>query len=164
MTTKNLLSLSLLITLIFGQVTTHQALADSRLPPKSEKAKQVQTIVNKAVSVLAVKGKKAFVEFRKKGSQWFSGDFYLFVCDFQQNTLFNAAFPEREGMNTSQEKDSNGKYYHQELVKMAETHGSGWVDYYFPKPGQTKPSQKWTYVKTIRVNGVPSFVGAGFYP
>jgi hypothetical protein len=34
----------------------------------------------------------------------------------------------------------------------------------FPKPEQTTPSQKWTYVKKVTVDGVPGLVAAGFYP
>ena len=34
----------------------------------------------------------------------------------------------------------------------------------FPKPGQTQPSQKWAYVKAVKVDGVPSLVTSGFYP
>jgi cytochrome c len=34
----------------------------------------------------------------------------------------------------------------------------------FPKPGQTEPSGKWGYVKAVNIDGVPGFVGAGFYP
>ncbi len=32
------------------------------------------------------------------------------------------------------------------------------------KPGQTEPSQKWTYVKRVTMDGVPGLVGSGFYP
>jgi cytochrome c len=47
---------------------------------------------------------------------------------------------------------------------VVQSKGSGWVDYMFPKPGQTKPSQKWSYVKAVNIDGTPGFVGAGFYP
>ncbi len=42
--------------------------------------------------------------------------------------------------------------------------GEGWVNYMFPKPGQTQASQKWGYVKTVNIDGAPGLVGAGFYP
>jgi len=42
--------------------------------------------------------------------------------------------------------------------------GSGWVDYMFPKPGQTQPSQKWSYVKGVKIDGGLGLIGAGFYP
>ena len=39
-----------------------------------------------------------------------------------------------------------------------------WVDYMSPRPGQTQPSQKWTYVKAVTIDGVPGLAGSGFYP
>ena len=42
--------------------------------------------------------------------------------------------------------------------------GAGWVDYLFPKPGETTPSHKWTYVKRVTIDGAPALLGAGFYP
>jgi hypothetical protein len=38
------------------------------------------------------------------------------------------------------------------------------MNYMWPKAGQTKPLQKWSYVKAVSVDGKPAYVGAGFYP
>jgi cytochrome c len=134
-------------------------------PPPSEKSKQIEVLVNEASGLIERAGKAAaFEEFRKKGSVWFNGDTYLFVYDLKSNVLFNAAFPTREGTNTTGQKDANGKLFHHEFIQMVESKGSGWVDYMFPKPGQTQPSRKWAYVKGVNVDGVPSLVASGFYP
>jgi len=132
--------------------------------PTSEKAKQIEVLVDKAAALIESTGKAAFSEFRKKDTQWFNGDTYLFVYDLKSNVLLNAAFPAREGTNTTGQKDANGKLFHHDFIQMAESKGSGWVDYMFPKPGQTQPSQKWAYVKAVTVDGVPSLVASGFYP
>jgi hypothetical protein len=58
------------------------------------------------------------------------------------NVLLNPAFPKREGTNVHGDKDVNGKLFHDEFMNVIHSRGSGWVDYMFPKPGQTKPSQK----------------------
>ncbi len=50
------------------------------------------------------------------------------------------------------------------MLNVVQTKGSGWVDYMFPKPGETKPSQKWSYVTKVVVDGTPGVLGAGFYP
>ncbi len=42
--------------------------------------------------------------------------------------------------------------------------GGGWVDYMFPKPGQTTPSKKWSYVKPVTIDGGQGLIAAGFYP
>ena len=133
-------------------------------PPPSERAKQVEALVTKAAALIDSKGKAAFAEFRKKDSEWFHGDTYLFVYDLNANVLLNPAFPKREGTNVNGQKDAKDKLFHNEIIKTAETKGSGWVDYMFPKPGQTEPSQKWTYVKKVTMDGVPGLVGSGFYP
>jgi methyl-accepting chemotaxis protein len=116
-------------------------------PPTTEKAKQVETLVDKAAALIDKEGKAAFAEFRVKDSEWFHGDTYLFVYDLKSDVLLNPAFPAREGTKVTGQKDANGKLFHDAIIQTAETRGSGWVDYRFPKPGQTQPSQKWAYVK-----------------
>jgi signal transduction histidine kinase len=134
-------------------------------PPTSEQAKKIEALVNNAAALIEKRGKAAaFSEFRKKDSEWYHGNTYLFVYDLKSNVLLNAAFPAREGTNTTGQKDARGKLFHHDFIRMAETKGSGWVDYMFPKPGQTEPSQKWAYVKAVKVDGVPALVASGFYP
>lgn len=133
-------------------------------PPTSERARQVEALVDKAATVIDSNGKASFSEFRKKGGEWFHGDTYLFVYDLKANVLLNPAFPQREGTNVAGQKDASGKLFHNEIIKMAETKGWGWVDYMFPKPGQAEPSQKWAYVKKVTIDGTPGLVASGFYP
>lgn len=133
-------------------------------PPVSAQSKQVQALVEKAGALIEQKGKAAFAEFRKPDSEWFHGNTYLFAYDMQANVLLNPAFPAREGTNVKGGKDARGKLLHQAIIETAETKGSGWVDYWFPKPGQTEPSQKWTYVKKVMIDGTPALIASGFYP
>ena len=133
-------------------------------PPSSERAKHVEALVNAAATLIDTEGEAAFADFRKKDSVWYHGDTYLFVYDLKANVLLNPAFPQREGTNVDGQKDANGKPFHNAMIEVAETKGTGWVDYMFPKPGQTDPSQKWTYVKKVTVDGVPGLVASGFYP
>src|SRR3954469_23460229 len=77
--------------------------------------------------------------------------------------LLNPATPSREGKSYPGEKDKKGKLFHDALVETAKTKGSGWIDYWLPKPGATEPSQKWSYVKAVKADGI-ALVGAGFYP
>jgi len=132
-------------------------------PPNSEKAKQIEALINKAAAIVDTKGKAALSEFRERGSEWWSGDVYIFAYSPEGTVLLNPAFPAREGHAYHGETDKKGKPFHDELMKMAQTNGSGWVDYWLPKPGQTEPSQKWSYVKAVKADGV-ALVGAGFYP
>jgi cytochrome c len=132
-------------------------------PPNTEKATQIEALVNKAAAIVDSKGMAALAQFRERGSEWWSGDVYLFAYSPEGTVLLNPAFPAREGHAYHGEEDKRGKAFHDELLKTAQTNGSGWVDYWLPKPGQTEPSQKWSYVKAVKAEGV-ALVGAGFYP
>jgi quercetin dioxygenase-like cupin family protein len=147
----------------FSSPTTMAAFTQDA-PPATEQSKAVENLVNKAAALIDKDGKAAFAEFRKKDSPWFHGDTYLFAYDMKANVLLNPAFPQREGTNVTGQKDAKGKLLHQAIIDTAETKGSGWVDYWFPKPGQTEPSHKWTYVKRVAIDGVPGLIASGFFP
>ncbi len=133
-------------------------------PPDSPQSRKIVALVDRAAALVNAHGKAAFDEFRRKGSEWSDGQTYLFSYDQKGNVLLNPAFPKREGTNVSGQTDANGKKLHDLMLETARTKGSGWVDYMFPKPGQTTPSHKWTYVKRVTLDGAPALVGAGFYP
>ena len=133
-------------------------------PPTSDKTKQIEAMVNKAAALVETQGKAAFSEFRKRDSEWWFGNTYLFIYDKDMNVLLNPAFPKREGTNVHGDKDVNGKLFQDEFMNVIHSRGSGWVDYMFPKPGQTQPSRKWSYVKAVKIDGATGLIGAGFYP
>ena len=153
------LVISALITMAIANLVSSQ-----QSPPTSEQAKRIEAMVNKAAALLETQGKAAFSEFRKRDSEWLFGNTNLFVYDKDMNVLLNPGFPQREGTNVHGDKDVNGKLFHDEFMKLIQTSGSGWVDYMFPKPGQTNPSQKWSYVKGVMIDGGLGLIGAGFYP
>ena len=88
----------------------------------------------------------------------------MFVDNMKGIALLNAAFPKLEGTDETGLKDAKGKLITMEMTKVAQTKGSGWVDYLWPKPGQSQPGQKWSYIKAVKIDGEPGLVGAGFYP
>jgi cytochrome c len=151
-----------LLQIALGALATGQAPA----PPASAEAKRIEALVNKAAALVESRGKDAaFADFRKRDSEWFQADTYLFAYDMQLNVLLNPAFPKREGTNPSGERDANGKAMHDEFVKVVKARGAGWVDYLFPKPGTSGPPvKKWAYVKGVSFDGKPGIIGSGFYP
>lgn len=158
MVKKILVCTALVMMAMVGPVSSQQA------PPTSEQTKRIEAMVNKAAALVETRGKAAFSEFRKRDSAWWFGNIYLFVYDKDMKVLLNPAFPQREGTNVHGQKDANGKLFHDEFMNVIHTAGSGWVDYLFPKPGQTQLSQKWSYVKAVKIDGTPGLIGAGFYP
>lgn len=133
-------------------------------PPPSAEASRIVALVDRAAALIESKGKAAFAEFRKSGSEWKNGSIYLFVNADNGITLFHGALPKLEGTNALGLKDSNGTHFVVEMVNVTKSRGAGWVHYMFPKPGQSQASEKWSYVKAVTVEGTPCFVGAGFYP
>jgi methyl-accepting chemotaxis protein len=131
--------------------------------PQTAQAKEIKAVVDKAAALIEKKGKDAFPEFKKKGSEWFKGDAYIIVGDMKGINLVNAAFPKFEGKSVLDLKDANGKPITQSFIDLIKTKDSGWVDYMWPKPGETKPSKKTTYVKRAKLGKDTVFVGAGIY-
>ncbi|WP_456684725.1 cache domain-containing protein [Bradyrhizobium sp. P5_C11_2] len=134
-----------------------------RGPPPAHQAAEIEALVNKASVVVEEWGSKAFADFRTKGSSWRYADVYLFVVDMNGVVLFNAARPDREERDFLDNRDADGKRFHRDFIEVVRNFGSGWVDYMFPKPGQSHATVKWSYVCATRVDGVEALVGAGVY-
>ncbi len=129
---------------------------------KVEKLFIVET-VDEAARLVGQKGKEAFPILRDKAGQFRYMDVYVFVGDQKGNELVSAGFPELEGTNLWDFKDANGKLVIQYQIKMLETKDAGWNDYMWPKPGETKPSQKLSYVRKVKSTDGFLYVGAGLY-
>jgi cytochrome c len=135
--------------------------ADPALP---KEAKQIVALVEKAAALTESKGKAAFPEFKEKGSEWLKGETYIFIADMNGTILMHPANPELETKSILDMKDANGKTFMREFVETAQTKGSGWVEYMWPKPGEKKPSKKLSYIKRAKMpNGETVLVGAGIY-
>ena len=154
----------ILISIAVATMVIASPAGSQQSPPASEQAKRIEAMVNKAAALVETQGKAVFSEFRKRDSEWWFGNTYLFIYDKDMNVLLNPAFPKREGTNVHGEKDVNGKLFQDEFMNVIHSKGSGWVDYMFPKPGQKQPSQKWSYVKGVKIDGSLGLIGAGFYP
>jgi cytochrome c len=131
--------------------------------PQSKEAKGIVALVDKAAALTESKGKTAFPEFKKKGSEWLKGETYIFIADMNGTVLMHPANPELETKSIIDIKDSNGKAFMREFIETAKK-GSGWVDYMWPKPGEKTPSKKRSYIKSTKMpGGEMVLVGAGTY-
>jgi methyl-accepting chemotaxis protein len=65
-----------------------------------------------------------------------------------------------EGRNRLQDRDSNGMFYVKAFLKTGKA-GGGYVEYLFPKKGQTKPQSKRSYVLLFKPFGW--VIGSGYY-
>jgi cytochrome c len=78
-------------------------------------------------------------EFRK-------GELYVFVYDMTATILAHPVNPKLIGKNTFDVADVDGKYYRREIVELAKTKKSGWVDYKYKNPETNKVEAKTSYI------------------
>lgn len=131
---------------------------------QSQQAKNIIALVDKAAALVESKGEEVFPEFRKKGGEWYQGETYIFVDDLQGISRVNPPEPEIEGKNFMDTKDAKGKLFMREFMEVIKTKGSGWVEYWWAKPGKKKPAKKMSYIKQAKMpNGEIVIVGAGAY-
>jgi len=121
-------------------------------------------LVNKAVSLLEEKGLDALEEMRLQSSEFILMDSYIFIKDDEGNELLNIAFPELEGTNVANKQDSNGKHFVREVLTSLRTEDDCWIEYMWPKPGQTESSRKLAYEKKVLLADITLIVAAGYYP
>ncbi len=123
----------------------------------------VQDAVNDAVAQIEKNGEAAFPLFHDLTGRFIAKDAYIFVIDPGGVDLVNPAFPNLEGRNILDVKDTQGKQLIREMLKVVQTSGSGWVDYMWPKPGESVSTQKSTYVSKAKMGDQWVLVGCGVY-
>jgi signal transduction histidine kinase len=125
-------------------------------------AREAMTLVDKAVAYYKANGKdKAYPEFNNKTGQFVNRDLYIFVIDWNGTILAHGANEKLINKPTWDLKDADGKYFMREMVKAAQTKGTGWVDYKWTNPVTKKIEQKSSYVK--RVGSENLLIGCGIY-
>ena len=123
----------------------------------------VVDMVEGALHEIEKNGEAAFQMFRDPTGPFLAKDAYIFVMKMDGLMLVHPAFPNLEGKNLLDVKDTQGKPLIRDIIKVAETSGSGWVDYMWPKPGESVSTQKSTYVSTARLGDETVIVGCGVY-
>jgi cytochrome c len=67
-----------------------------------------------------------------------------------------------EGQNLLQ--DPASKNVMALLIEKAKTERTGWIEYMWPKPGESTPSKKISYIRKVKMpDGREIIVGAGMY-
>ncbi len=119
--------------------------------------------VTDAVGQIEKNGKAAFALFHDPTGPFLVKDAYIFVVDRNGVDLVNPGFPNLEGRNILDVKDTQGKPLIREMLEVAEASGSGWVDYMWPKPGESVSTLKSTYVSKAQMGDQWVLVGCGVY-
>lgn len=119
--------------------------------------------VKDAVGLIEKHGMAAFPRFHDPTGPFIAKDTYIFVFDMQGIDLVNPGFPNLEGRNLLDQKDAQGKPLIREMFEVVQTRESGWVDYMWPKPGESVSTQKSAYVSKAKMGDQWVLVGCGVY-
>ncbi len=93
------------------------------------------------------------------GEEWY---IYIGATTGRVTLLAHPILPEKlVGPDLSKMADIKGRTFFNDLVATALTQGSGWVNYWWPKPGDTESSLKSTYL--VKVPYEDAYIGCGVY-
>ena len=127
-------------------------------------AKEVYEMVLNAASVLEGLGEEGLSAFNDPKGEFVWKDTYVQVynCEARQCVGHpnpkNLTFPPDVWWNF---QDKKGNYLTQNLCEASKDPYGGWVEYWWPKIGETEPSRKITFI--IQVPNTPYQVSAGIY-
>ena len=86
---------------------------------------------------------------------------YFWINDFDARIVMHPLKPELNGKDGRDIKDPNGKAIFADFAGIASREGQGYVEYEWPRPGQTQPSPKMSYVAAFAPWGWVA--GSGVY-
>ena len=137
---KKPLVVSLIIALIGLFACTGQSYASGKDDAKD--------LVKKAAAYVKYQGKaKAIAEIGKPRGMFDKGETYVFAYDLQGAMVAHPKNPALVGKNLIAVPDSEGKLFRKEIVEMAKSKGSGWVDYIYLNPETNEQEHKTTYLQ-----------------
>jgi signal transduction histidine kinase len=130
---------------------------------KIEKA-FIEERVNRAVRFLQSAGKaEAFKRFHSRASSFYFLDSYIFVLNEQGETVVDPAFPNRTGRSMVEFQDAVGFFAFKSVLEKLEKSDEAWVQYLWPKPGNSTPSRRLIYARKVKVGDEVFIVGSDFF-
>ncbi len=135
----------LMISILIGLFTMAWGYAAQKAAP--EEAKKM---VEQAVAYVKANGQeKALEEFNKAKGKFVKGELYIFAYDLNAVMMAHPVNPKLIGKNLFNETDSKGKLFRKEIVELAKTKNSGFVDYTYLNPVTKKEESKTTYIQKM---------------
>ena len=112
--------------------------------------KDCKKLVHQAVKLVKTYGReKAFKLLSDPNGPYVHLDIFVSAATPNGIILMHPMFPQVVGVNAWNMKDTNGKLFIQELANVANTKGSGTVDYTYLNPVSNQVEQKTTFAERI---------------
>lgn len=109
-----------------------------------------ETMVRQAAALYKSGGRAKLLQaVDQKDGPFHKGELYVFVYDDKATVLAHPINPKLIGRNTYDLPDAAGKYYRRDIVQLAKTKGSGWVDYEYKNPETGKVEQKTSFILAV---------------
>ncbi len=126
-------------------------------PPEEIVAK-----LREAAAFLSEKGADGIPEFNDPKGRWVWKDTYVFVHDCSQGlTVAHPIIAAHIGKRNIAIRDVKGNMFFVQGCEAAKKPKGGWIEYWWPKPGEKDPSRKISLM--LAVPDTPYEVGAGVY-
>ncbi|NRR34151.1 cache domain-containing protein [Oxalobacteraceae bacterium] len=136
------------------------ALSGSALADQQSTAEEVSTLVKKAVVYLNKSGRdKMLVAASDPKGGFVERDIYLSVYDLNGKVLAHGSNPKLIGVNVTDLRDVNNKYFIKEILSIAGTANRGWVDYKWVDPATGTLRDKTVYLEKAG----DLIIAAGYY-
>ena len=146
---------SLMLNLCLACIFTASA-ARAADPATPEEAK---ALAEKAAAYMKTVGpEKAIAAFNDANGGFVDRELFVVVYDPDNRIVGSYGVPVLRNKDATTLKDVEGKEFGKEIIALANSQGSGWVDYRMTNPATKKIGQKTSWV--IKVGDYILFVGA----
>jgi len=140
------------------------ALTGFTMAEETATPKEVFDMVVKGAYLLENLGAEGLPAFNEQNGELTWKDTYVQAYNCGERQIPGHPSPKVRAFTTEKFwslQDSNGVYICREICNVAENPSGGWIEYQWPKRGETEPSRKITFV--IQVPNTPWQVSAGIY-
>jgi cytochrome c len=138
---KKVLMITFAVCFVFGLALAPGAVASQ---------KDAKALVEKAAAFVKANGKDATIkEINLAKGQFDKGELYVFAYDMSGKIIAHPKNPKLIGKDLLNVPDPDGKMFRKEIVDVAKTKGTGWVDYRYTNPETKKIEAKTTYVVKV---------------
>ena len=123
-------------------------------------AAEAKAMLAKAVAAVQADKATALAMFNKGEGGFKDRDLQPFCFNVSDGTLTAATMPSLLGTDVRTLKDKTGKPFGEEVYKAAMEGKMTEVSYMFPRPGETEPVQKVSFITKVGDQGC----GVGYFP
>jgi len=131
-------------------ITFLSALFSPSVVLASGTAEQAKTMVEQASAFFSANGKeKSLAEFNNPKGKFIKGELYVFVYDLNATVIAHPVNSKLIGKNLLEVPDADGKTFRKDIVELAKSKGTGWVDYKYKNPATNRIENKTTLIKKV---------------